>query len=330
MSEIPPLMQVKNLAVSYAAGSRAGRRTHRLRAVRNASFTLQEGRIFGLVGESGCGKTTLAKALAGLVEAESGEVLYRSQPIKGMAQPLRRKTRREVQYISQDPAASLSPRRTLWQSLVEPLQLYRIGGRAEHPERITRVLQIVDLNPELLARYPHELSGGQQQRVVMARALLAEPRLIIADEPLSSLDVSGQARIITLIRRVQQEFGVAFMLISHDLAVIRQLADCVGVMYLGEMVELSPSHQLFRNPAHPYTSALLDASATALEMPGLPISLLGGDTPSPLTPPPGCVFHTRCPRVMTQCRSTPPAEVAIPAPGKSQTDHLVRCHLWTS
>ena len=325
-----PLMQVRKLAVSYAVRSNAGRRHQKLFAVRNVSFDLHAGRIFGLVGESGCGKTSLARALLRLTEPASGDVFYQAREMGDMDAASLRKARRDMQYLFQDPIASLSPRRTLWQTLVEPLLLYRIGQRVEQRERIEQTLRIVDLHPDLVSHFPHELSGGQLQRFALARALLAQPRLIIADEPMSSLDVSLQARMISLIRKVQQDLGVAFLLISHDLAVIRQLADDIGVMYLGELVEISPRRELFSNPAHPYTRALLDAHSGRFHPGGQKRDALVGEAPSALTPPPGCVFHTRCASVMERCRAQSPEETRITRSGPGHAHHTVRCHLWNT
>jgi peptide/nickel transport system ATP-binding protein/oligopeptide transport system ATP-binding protein len=236
--------------------------------------------------------------------------------------------RREIQYLFQDPLASLSPRRSIWQTLQEPLLVHAIAPRKAHRSRIDHALEIVDLPPEVLARYPHELSAGQAQRVALARALVAGPALIIADEPMSSLDVSVQARIITLIRKVQRELRIAFLLISHNLAVIQQLADDVGIMYLGEMVESGPAVELFRNPAHPYTRALLQGSPWRSGWRLTEVAELPGEPPSALTPPAGCVFHTRCPEVFAGCEAHHPGDFVLVTETGDGGIHSVRCHLW--
>jgi oligopeptide/dipeptide ABC transporter ATP-binding protein len=323
-----PLMTVRDLRVAYPLRRALLRGRNRLEAVRGVSFELHEGRIFGLVGESGCGKTTLARTLLGLVTPASGQVHFRNEEMGRMDARRLGQARREIQYLFQDPLASLSPRRSIWQTLQEPLLLYGFAPRKEHRSRIEHALEIVDLPPEVLPRYPHELSGGQRQRVALARALVAGPALIIADEPMSSLDVSVQARIITLIRKVQRELGIAFLLISHDLAVIQQLADDVGVMYLGEMVETSPAAELFRHPAHPYTRALLQGSPWRSGRRLTEGAALPGEPPSALTPPAGCVFHTRCPQVLADCHTHHPGDFVLATEIGDGSIHSVRCHLW--
>lgn len=328
MSSGPALLQVRKLQVTYPVRTAFGRRGGRLTAVGGVSFDLHRGRIFGLVGESGCGKSSLARAIIGLTAAAAGAVLYQQRELGRMDSRELCQTRRQIQYLFQDPVAALSPRRNIWQTLLEPLVLYRIGNRESQRSRIEKALAIVDLHHEVLSRFPHELSGGQCQRVALARALVAEPAVIIADEPMSSLDVSVQARMITLIRRVRQETGVAILLISHDLAVVQQLADEVAVMYLGQIIETGAAARVFSQPSHPYTRALFAAASRRhFESGAMPVPL-HGDPPSALTPPAGCVFHTRCPQVMENCLSTSPIEVNLAA--SSSGKHSVRCHLWNS
>lgn len=328
MNSGPALLQVRKLEVTYPVRTAFGRRGGRLTAVGGVSFDLRQGRIFGLVGESGCGKSSLARAIIGLTVAAAGAVLYRQRELGQMDVRELRQARRQIQYLFQDPLAALSPRRTIWQNLLEPLNLYRIGTRESRRSRIENALGTVDLHHEVLTRFPHELSGGQCQRVALARALVAEPAVIIADEPLSSLDVSVQARMITLIRKVQQKTGVAILLISHDLAVVQQLADEVAVMYLGQIVESGPAARVFSKPSHPYTRALFAAACgRRFEPDAMPVPL-HGDPPSGLTPPTGCVFHTRCPLVMAECLTRTPMEVDLAA--SSSANHTVRCHLWNS
>jgi oligopeptide/dipeptide ABC transporter ATP-binding protein len=328
MNSGPALLQVRELEVTYPVRTALGRRGGRLTAVGGVSFELHRGRIFGLVGESGCGKSSLARAIIGLTAAAAGAVLYQQRELGRMDVRELRQTRRQIQYLFQDPLAALSPRRNIWQTLLEPLILYRIGNHESQRSRVENALGIVNLHHEVLTRFPHELSGGQCQRVALARALVAEPAVIIADEPMSSLDVSVQARMIALIRKVQHETGIAMLLISHDLAVVQQLADEVAVMYLGQIVEAGPAARVFSKPSHPYTRALFAAASRRHFGPDAMSVPLHGDPPSALTPPAGCVFHTRCPLVMTDCLTRSPMEANLAA--SSSGNHTVRCHLWNS
>jgi oligopeptide/dipeptide ABC transporter ATP-binding protein len=323
----PALLQAHDLCVAHDLRGSWGRSSGKIQAVNKLNFRIHSGRIFGLVGESGCGKTSLAKTIVGLNQPSSGTMYFAQNNIASMDATARVKMRQEIQYLFQDPLAALSPRRTIRQSLAEPLRLYGIGDRDSHRARIEAILKTVDLSNEILPRYPHELSGGQRQRVLLARALVAEPKLIIADEPLSSLDVSVQARMIALIQKVRKEMGIAFLLISHDLAVVQQLADEVAIMYLGHIVEAGPASRIFSQPAHPYTKALFDAVPGGLSGADK-LNLISGEPPSALTPPAGCVFHTRCPGVMEVCRSIPPKET--PLAESKMGKHSVRCHLWNS
>lgn len=321
------LLQVSDLCVAHKLRRTLGRSSRKIQAVNNISLQIHPARIFGLVGESGCGKTSLAKAIVGLHQPSSGTIYFAQNNTASMNATARFRMRREIQYLFQDPLASLSPRRTMRQSLAEPLRLYRIGEHHSHRSRIEKVLNTVDLGKEILHRYPHELSGGQRQRVLLARALISEPKLIIADEPLSSLDVSVQANMIALIRKARDETGIAFLLISHDLAVVQQLADHIAIMYMGHIVETGPASRVFSQAAHPYTKALFDAVPGRLFGEDNQHSILG-EPPSALTPPAGCVFHTRCPGVMDMCRSRPPEET--PLAQTKMGEHSVRCHLWNS
>ena len=297
-------------------------------AARGISFDLHRGRVFGLVGESGCGKSSLARAIVGLKAPAAGTVHYQGRDLDQMDTAERRQSRREIQYLFQDSLAALSPRRTIWQTLLEPLALYRIGSRQTWRSRVDHVLATVDLQQEVLTRYPHELSGGQRQRVALARALVAEPKVIVADEPMSSLDVSVQARMIALIRKIQRQNDIAILFISHDLAVVQQLADDVAVMYLGQFVESGTTASIFANPAHPYTRALFASVPGHYPEEAPAAASLNGEPPSALTPPGGCVFHTRCPEVMNHCFTRNPSEVNLAA--ASGGNHIVRCHLWNS
>ena len=322
----PPLLGIRDLVVQYAAAA-SGQRT--LSAVNSVSFDLQAGGIFGLVGESGSGKTSLAHAITQLVRPASGHILFHGKDLFAMKRNELRNARRNIQLVFQDPLVSLSPRRNILQSLLEPLNHFRIGRAGMRQSLVAETLETVGLDQDIAPRYPHELSGGQAQRVALARALITGPELIIADEAVSSLDVSVQARILELILHLREQTGVAFLFISHDLAVIQQLADVVGVMYLGNMLEIAPAELIFRKPAHPYTQSLLDAVPVPDPECGKP-RVLRGELPSPLTPPAGCVFHTRCPEAMDQCRNMEAAEKLIAEGEASHSDHLVRCHLWNS
>ena len=325
-ASIPPLLSIRDLLVHYPATA-SGKR--KLAAVNDVSFDIQAGSIFGLVGESGSGKTSLAHAIAQLVRPAAGEILFHGENLVTMKDKEKRNARKNIQLIFQDPLVSLSPRRSILQSLLEPLNHFRIGDSGQRRSRAMNALATVGLNQDIQHRYPHELSGGQRQRAALARALIAEPELIIADEAVSSLDVSVQARILELILDLREKTGAAFLFISHDLAVIQQLADVVAVMYLGKMLEIAPAGTIFREAAHPYTRALLDAVPAPDPGHDRPL-VLSGEPPSPLTPPSGCVFHTRCPAVMRQCEQKPPAERQIKGPENSHSSHLVRCHLWNS
>ena len=325
-TEDPALLSIRNLLVRYPG---INDRAAELTAVNEVSFDIQAGSIFGLVGESGSGKTSLAQSVAQLIKPSGGQILFHGKDLATMENSERRLARKNIQIVFQDPLASLSPRRSILQSLLEPLNHFAIGEPAQRYSRALCSLESVDLDRELLSRYPHELSGGQRQRVALARALVSEPELIIADEAVSSLDVSVQARILKLCLQLRDRTGVSFLFVSHDLAVIQQLADVVGVMYLGQILEIAPVAELFQQPAHPYTRALIQA--VPAPDPGIakPV-ILRGEPPSPLTQPPGCVFHTRCPEVMEQCSSLRPDEKNIIDPQISSKSHLVRCHLCKS
>lgn len=320
------LLSVRDLRVEFAqAESGAGN----LVAVRGVSLDIPPGGIFALVGESGSGKTSLAHAILQLSPIVSGQVLFRGRDLGKLDKSGLREVRRGIQAIFQDPLASLSPRRSIRQTLLEPLNHFGIGSGRERQKMVHAAIDTVDLEKQILDRYPHELSGGQRQRVGLARALVGGPELVIADEPVSSLDVSMQARIIELIRELRDRLGVAFLFVSHDLSVVRHLADTVAVMYAGQLVESGPSGQVFETPAHPYTRALLQAVPVAdPERP--PPRVLDGEPSQPLTPPSGCVFHTRCNRALPECPVSPPAEREIAGSEQNHTKHRVRCHLWNT
>ena len=319
------LLEVDDWSISHR--TRVDGRKRDLRAVDHISLNIARGEILALVGESGCGKSTLAHALAGLHVPGSGTMrIYNgdADSTGGGRSP-------RIQIVFQNPGGSLSPRRTVWQSLVEPLAHFRICDSSQWTDKVAESLAQVELGFDIASRLPSELSGGQSQRVALARAIISNPRLIVADEPLSFLDVTVQARILALISRLRAELGVSFLIISHDLAAVRQVADRVAVMYLGKIVETAPAERLFSSPAHPYTRMLLAAArSTSLSEHGTePLSVgIQGEPPSPLTPPAGCVFHTRCPDVMTHCGERVPACTILGGKGNSFDTHTVNCHLY--
>ena len=321
-----PLLSVRNLVVQYRA---TGEHKKFLTAVNDISFDIHAGSTFGLVGESGSGKSSIAHAIVQLVQPTAGEVLFHDENLADMKAFGMREAQKNIQLVFQDPQASLSPRRSVLQTLLEPLDHFAIDAAGQRRARACNALETVGLDPDLILRFPHELSGGQRQRVALARALVTEPELIIADEAVSSLDVSVQARIIELILDLQNRLGIAFLFISHDLAVIQQLADTVGVMYLGKMVETATANSLFRQAAHPYTRSLLEAVPVPDPAHSKPV-VLEGELPSALTPPAGCVFHTRCPQAMEQCRTVEPADRQFNESVEKGANHTVRCHLWNS
>jgi len=291
-----------------------------VKAVDGVSFEISEGETLGLVGESGCGKSTLGRTILRLEEPTAGEIRYRGVDITRLDKKALRFWRREVQMIFQDPQASLDPRLTIGASVGEALAICGVTDESERFEKVARLLEKVGIEVEMAMHYPHEFSGGQKQRIGIARALALNPKLIIADEPVSALDVSIQAQILNLMMDLQEELGLAYLFIAHDLSVIRHLSHRIAVMYLGKIVELASKKETFDNPSHPYTQALLSAAATLKELDRGRI-LLPGDVPSPLNPPPGCRFHTRCHRRLPVCNREEPRFREI-EPG-----HLVACHL---
>jgi oligopeptide/dipeptide ABC transporter ATP-binding protein len=322
MNKGDALLRITDLVVRYGKAGTDGSLT----AVRGVSLDLHAARIHALVGESGSGKTSLARAVLRLLPVSSGELSFRGHDLARMEGRALRQARRHIQAVFQDPQASLSPRRRILQTLREPLDHFRLGQRAERDGRAAAALETVGLDTEILHRYPHELSGGQRQRVALARALVSEPDLIVADEPLSSLDVSAQSRLIGLVRELRESRGLAFLFVTHDLSVVRRLADHVSVMYLGELVESAPAQALFSDPAHPYTRALL--ASVPVPDPDSPAPVAAeGEPPSALTPPPGCVFHGRCPERIEGCATISPRESR---PAQLGEEHRVKCHLWNT
>ncbi|HYA03313.1 MAG TPA: dipeptide ABC transporter ATP-binding protein [Syntrophobacteria bacterium] len=293
-----------------------------VRAVDGVSFWLHEGESLGLVGESGCGKSTTARAVLRLIEPTEGEILFEGRDICRLDRQEMRLIRRNMQIVFQDPYASLDPRRTVQQTIGEPLDVFRIGTKRERKERTAYLLEKVGLSPDHARRYPHEFSGGQRQRIGIARALALNPKLIIGDEPVSALDVSIQAQVINLLEDIQKEFRLSYIIIAHDLAVVEHICDRIAVMYLGRIVEMATDKDLYASPVHPYTVALL--SAIPVPDPSISIKRIAveGDVPSPIRPPEGCHFHPRCSERTEECQTTIPKLVDI---GNS---HFVACHLY--
>ena len=295
------LLEVRDLVVSYRvrSGNFAPKRT--LYAVNGVSFDLAAGETLGLVGESGCGKSTLGKALVRLEKPASGSIKLAGKELATLSGRALRKSRGDIQMIFQDPYGSLNPRLKIAESLDEVLALRRPGDKEERRKRAEELLAQVGLAPDALERYPHQFSGGQRQRIGIARALAGDPELIVADEPVSALDVSVQAAIVNLLTDIQRDCGMSFLFIAHDLAVVEHISNRIMVMYLGRIVETAPAHELVSSPRHPYTKALLAAVPT-LTPEGKSRLVLKGDVPSPIDPPPGCPFHPRCPFAAGRCR----------------------------
>ena len=320
MSE--PLLKVVDLEKYFPVrGGLLHRIQVHVRAVDGVSFELQRERTLGLVGESGCGKSTLGRAVLRLTEPTGGDVLLNGESLIGLSKNELKARRREMQIIYQDPYASLSPRRLVGDTIREPLDVHGIGTPAERRRKVDELLDIVGLRKQALSRYPHEFSGGQRQRIGIARALALNPSFIVADEPVSALDVSVQSQVLNVIARLQREHGISFLFISHDLAVIQHVSDDVGVMYLGQLVEFASSEDLYRDAKHPYTRALMSAIPVPDVRRKSTRIVLGGDVPSPMNPPSGCPFHPRCPEAMAQCKDVVPKKINT---GTVDKPHFVR------
>ncbi len=318
-----PLLTVNNLSVRFPVRSGWMRRaTHHVSVVDGVSFTLDRGRTLGIVGESGCGKTTTGLAVMRLIEPSDGDICFDGDDVRAMDSAARRRLRRRLQIIFQDPYSSLNPRSSIGRSLATPLRIHGLHDGSALTERVAQILDRVGLTPDFAKRFPHELSGGQRQRVGIARALALQPDIIIADEPVSALDVSIQAQIVNLLVDLQAELGLSYIFISHDLAVVEHMCDEIIVMYLGRIVERASYRSLYAAPKHPYTQALL--SAVPSGDPGRRGARirLQGDMPSSLDPPSGCRFHSRCPVSMPRCK------VESPAPVDFGQGHVVACHIY--
>jgi oligopeptide transport system ATP-binding protein len=322
------LLEVRNLVMHFplTQGIIFQRRVGAVQAVDGISFTVRRGETLGLVGESGCGKSTTGRAILQLYKPTAGEVLFNGTDLTKLSAGDMRRQRKFLQMIFQDPYASLNPRMTVGSIIAEPMQIHNLVPKAERLQRVQELLETVGLNPYFANRYPHEFSGGQRQRIGIARALAANPQFIVADEPVSALDVSIQAQIINLLEDLQDRFDLTFLFIAHDLSVVRHISDRVAVMYLGKIVELASRDELYREPLHPYTKALL--SAVPIPDPKVEKKreriILTGDVPSPINPPSGCHFHTRCPYVMEVCKRVEPRFA------DAGTRHYVACHLFPS
>ncbi|MDK9770328.1 murein tripeptide/oligopeptide ABC transporter ATP binding protein OppF [Vibrio sp. B181a] len=306
------ILDVSDLKVHFSIASKSAwpwAKPSSLKAVDGVNVRLYEGETLGVVGESGCGKSTFARAIIGLVEATDGEVVWLGQDLTKMKDVQRRETRKEIQMIFQDPLASLNPRMTVGDIIAEPLEtFYPELTKQEVKDRVKEMMAKVGLLPNVINRYPHEFSGGQCQRIGIARALILKPKMIICDEPVSALDVSIQAQVVNLLKELQKELGLSLVFIAHDLSVVKHISDRVLVMYLGNAVELGEAEALFADPKHPYTRALM--SAVPIPDPKIErskkIQMLEGDLPSPISPPSGCVFRTRCPQATKECAKTKP------------------------
>jgi oligopeptide transport system ATP-binding protein len=323
MSQTQPLVKVENLKMHFPIkGGVLSKQIGAVKAVDGISFFINKGETLGLVGESGCGKSTTGRMLLRLLEPTEGNIYFEGEDITKLSTSEMRKKRREMQMVFQDPFASLNPRHTVEKILEEPLIVHGVKNKAERKKRVKELLEVVGLNSWHAKRYPHQFSGGQRQRIGIARALAVNPKLIIADEPVSALDVSIQSQVLNLLQDLQKEFDLTYLFIAHDLGVVRHISDRVGVMYLGQIVELADSEKLYDNPKHPYTQALLSAVPVPDVGHKKERVILQGDVPSPSNPPKGCPFHTRCPQAMDHCASVKPVlkEVA--------DGHYAACHLY--
>lgn len=316
-----PLLEVKGLKKHFPVSGKLGRAASSVRAVDGVDLTVFAGETIGIVGESGCGKSTAGRCILRLIEPTEGQILFQGKDIRTLNANELRHLRRDMQIVFQDPFASLNPRKTVGQILVDPLIVHGIGTPAERQKTVEEMIEIVGLRHEHLKRYPHEFSGGQRQRIGIARALILRPKLIIADEPVSALDVSIQAQILNLMMDLQKDFQLTYLFISHDLSVVRHISDRVAVMYLGKVVEIADKEKLYRNPEHPYTKALLSAVPVPDPDAVRERILLDGDLPSPANPPAGCAFHPRCPVGVDVCKHKQPVLREI------GNGHFAACHL---
>jgi peptide/nickel transport system ATP-binding protein/oligopeptide transport system ATP-binding protein len=320
---IANLLEVRGLTKHFTASTNwFGRPTSFVNAVDDVSFDLKAGETLSLVGESGCGKSTTGRLLLRLIDPTAGTIRFDGRDITRLSGTALRDLRREMQLVFQDPYASLNPRMTVGDILAEPLMLHGLVPPGKRRARVEELLGLVGLRASHARRYPHEFSGGQRQRIGIARALAVQPNLIVCDEAVSALDVSVQAQVLNLLKDLQARLGIAMVFIAHDLAVVRHISQRIAVMYLGNIVETAPAAELFARPQHPYTRALLSAIPVPQPRATRQRMILSGDVPSPIDPPPGCRFHTRCPFAVDLCRQT------VPATETTSAGHSVACHRW--
>ena len=321
-NEKRPLLEVKGVKKYFPVRGALGTTVQEVKAVNDVSFEMNRGETFGVVGESGCGKSTLGRTILRLTEPTAGQAIFEGTDVFAMGPSELQSLRQDIQMVFQDPYSSLNPRKRIGAILEEPLNIHNIGTPRERTEKVLRILDTVGLQTDQYYRYPHEFSGGQRQRIGIARALMVEPKLVVCDEPVSALDVSIQSQIINLLKKLQQELQLTYLFIAHDISVVRYISDRVGVMYLGQMVEQAPTEAMFADPKHPYTRALL----SSVPEPKLDAKreriVLRGELPSPLNPPSGCVFHTRCPMAKPECKKVLPVKKELSA------GHFVSCHLY--
>lgn len=319
-----PFIEVRNLTKEFPIkGGLFSRQVASVKAVQDISLSIQPGETLGLVGESGCGKSTLGRCIIRLLEPTSGQIIFDGQDVTNFQGDDLRALRRRMQIIFQDPYASLNPRMTVSSIISEPLEIHNLfNSKKDRLDRVKQLIELVGLRPEHINRYPHEFSGGQRQRIGIARALAVDPKFIVCDEPVSALDVSIQAQVINLLMDLQQRLGLTYLFIAHDLKVVEHISNRVAVMYLGKMVEVAEAEELYRNPQHPYTKALLSAIPVPDPRGKEQRIILKGDVPSPINPPSGCYFHPRCPSAIDRCKSDAPALHPTGAP-----EHRTSCLL---
>lgn len=315
------LLVVKELKKHFPILSPLGKVTGHVQAVNHVEFTLRRNETLGLVGESGCGKSTTGRVILRLIEATAGQVIYKGKNIFELDRKEMRQIRREMQMVFQDPYNSFNPKQRIGRTIEEPLSIHNIGDRKSRMEKAIELLYKVGLREDHYYRYPHEFSGGQRQRIGIARALALEPEILVCDEPVSALDVSIQSQVINLLEDLQEQFQLSYIFIAHDLSVVRHISDQIGVMYLGRLVEKAPTDELFAHPLHPYTQALLSSIPIPNPKRKRERIVLSGELPSPIQPPTGCHFHPRCPHATDRCKSESPAYREVGA------NHFVACHL---